>query len=757
MVLAANPLLCYPPRASRRRTIDFAVESCGDKGMNQSNTKWLRRWIESNMVWASRWTCSVAVMTSLFASTNVAQGFEADPQVTKALSFKPRQSNVNFDVVAASDVESCTGRFEKKDGVDGLSIYNGNGQLIRRFLDSNNDRQVDQWCYYKDGIEVYRDIDSDFNSTADEYRWLGTNGTRWAVDNNEDGAIDSWKRISPEELTLEVVEAARTGDLKRFNSLLLSSSEIADLGLGDEKTSVLKEKLEATSKSFAEFVSSQKSSKQITSTTRWAHFAADKPGLIPAGSEGSTKDVVAYENVIAIVENEGVSTQVLIGTMVQVGGLWKLTDCPRIVTDGNAVADGGFFFPAVAQNRPNASPAFTGGISPALQTLFTELEKVDSEIGSRPEPSKLVALHKSKADTLLKIIDASKGTEDMELWVKQFVDSVSSATMQGEFEDGLTYLTKMETSLPKMSGGKDLLPYVTYRLISTDYQLESLKPNANFTRLQDNYMEKLEDFANTYSDSPFAAEAMVQIALSYELSSDETKAKSWYDRVVTSFSDTPDGKKAKGALNRLNLANRKFAIAGKTIDNKTVETAKFAGKPIVVHYWASWCEPCKQDMATIKKLLDRRPGSFQVVGINLDNDRERALASLDQTGVNWPHIFDGDGFESELAVGLGVLSVPVTILIDKDGIVSMSGSHFSSEMETKLESMLADFKGTTNQALNSRPAPNIPTNARVNGAANNLQKSGNPQNNGESSANSSRSRPQPPKGQQPKGQPPRRQ
>lgn len=718
--------------------------------MNQSKTTWLCRWIESNLVWTSRLACSAILTTGLIASAYVAHGWDSDPQVTKALTFKPRQSNVSYDMVPASDAGSCTGRFEKKDGVDGLSVYNGNGQLIRRFLDSNNDRQVDQWCYFKDGIEVYRDIDSDFNSTADEYRWLGTNGTRWALDKDEDGSVDSWKRISPEELTLEVIEAVKTGDAKRFNSLLLSNNEIVDLGLGDEKADALKEKIQATSSSFEDFVKTQKNQKTITSLTRWAHFAADKPGLIPAGSEGATKDVVAYENVIAIVENDGTSTQVLIGTMVQVNGLWKLTDCPRIVTDGNTIADGGFFFPAVAQNRSTASTASSGGISPALQNLFTQLEKLDSDIATRPDAEKLSTLHKEKAETLLKLIDATKGTSDMELWVRQFVDSISSATMQDEFTEGLTYLRKMESSLANMPGGKPLLPYVVYRTVSTEYQVESLKPNANFTRLQDNYMEKLEDFANTYSDSPFAAEAMVQIALNYELSSDEAKAKSWYERVVTNFAETSDGKKSKGALNRLNLANRKFAIAGKTIDNKTVETAKFAGKPIVVHYWASWCQPCKQDMVTLQKLIDRRPNAFQVVGINLDNERERALSSLEQTSAKWPHIFDGQGFESDLAVGLGVLSVPVTILIDKDGVVAMSGSHFSTEMESKLESMLAEGKGAPNQATIAKPAPSIPANARVNGAANGQQKTPPPNTN-------QRPGTQPQNGQPPKNQPPRKQ
>ena len=48
-----------------------------------------------------------------------------------------------------------------------------------------------------DGIEVYRDVDSNFNGKADEYRWLGTAGSRWGIDDNEDGRIDSWKTISP--------------------------------------------------------------------------------------------------------------------------------------------------------------------------------------------------------------------------------------------------------------------------------------------------------------------------------------------------------------------------------------------------------------------------------------------------------------------------------------------------------------------------------------------------------------------------------
>ena len=64
---------------------------------------------------------------------------------------------------------------------------------------------VDQWRYYNHGLEVYRDIDTNHNHKPDQHRWLNTGGSRWAVDSEEDGSIDSWKSLSPEEAVREAV------------------------------------------------------------------------------------------------------------------------------------------------------------------------------------------------------------------------------------------------------------------------------------------------------------------------------------------------------------------------------------------------------------------------------------------------------------------------------------------------------------------------------------------------------------------------
>ena len=52
-------------------------------------------------------------------------------------------------------------------------------------------------------------------------------------------------------------------------------------------------------------------------------FSGNKPGVVPAGTDGSTKDLRVYENVVAIVETAGKHGQVQIGTLVQVGDCWR--------------------------------------------------------------------------------------------------------------------------------------------------------------------------------------------------------------------------------------------------------------------------------------------------------------------------------------------------------------------------------------------------------------------------------------------------
>ncbi|MEI6524827.1 MAG: redoxin family protein [Planctomycetota bacterium] len=646
-----------------------------------------------------RW---MAIMAAALASNTATKAVAQDTEamVATGLGYAPQQQNVQYDQVDAKDASKCTGKYETLGGIDGLMIYGPDGRLLRRFADTNGDRNVDQWSYYKDGIEVYRDLDTNFNGTADQYRWLGTQGTRWGLDKNEDGQIDSWKTISPEEITIEVVESIKKRDTKRYEKLLLSSTEIDALKLGDKTKTRLLEKIEKTKLAFSEFMGSQR---LIDAQATWAQFAADKPGVVPAGTDGSTQDVTAYENVIAILESKGANQQLLVGTIVQIEGGWRLIDAPRMVDSAN-VGDSGFFFPSMAVNRDVAASPSDNGMTDAMQGMLTELDKVDSAMrDGNATPQQ----YKERGTILRKLIAASQGTEDMGSWIHQFADSVSSAVQTGVYTEGLEDLKNLEMSLDKLPGGKEHKSYVAFRVISSDFMAQMSDPKANHAAIQETYIEKLKSFALEYSTSPDAAEAMIQIGLNDELGGQETDAQEWYRKVATNFPGTDFGKKASGAIVRLNLEGKTLNLRGKTLEGKDVQTTG----PTIVHYWATWCDPCKTDMGELRKLQAKyAKQNLQIVGVNLDNDAATAAKFLKENAGKypWAHIHEQGGFQSDLATKLGVLSVPVTILIDGKGVVVKRTAGFSAnpEMIQALEKLMEGAPAAKPKQANAKPQPN---------------------------------------------------
>ena len=649
-----------------------------------------------------RW---MAIMAAALASNTATKAVAQDTEamVATGLGYAPQQQNVQYDQVDAKDASKCTGKYETLGGIDGLMIYGPDGRLLRRFADTNGDRNVDQWSYYKDGIEVYRDLDTNFNGTADQYRWLGTQGTRWGLDKNEDGQIDSWKTISPEEITIEVVESIKKRDTKRYEKLLLSPTEIDALKLGDKTKTRLLEKIEKTKLAFSEFMGSQR---LIDSQATWAQFAADKPGVVPAGTDGSTQDVTAYENVIAILESKGANQQLLVGTIVQIEGGWRLIDAPRMVDSAN-VADSGFFFPSMAVNRDIAASPSDNGMTDAMQGMLTELDKVDSAMrDGNATPQQ----YKERGTILRKLIAASQGTEDMGSWIHQFADSVSSAVQTGVYTEGLEDLKNLEMSLDKLPGGKEHKSYVAFRVISSDFMAQMSDPKANHAAIQETYIEKLKSFALEYPTSPDAAEAMIQIGLNDELGGQETDAQEWYRKVATNFPGTDFGKKASGAIVRLNLEGKTLNLRGKTLEGKDVQTTG----PTIVHYWATWCDPCKTDMGELRKLQAKyAKQNLQIVGVNLDNDAATAAKFLKENAGKypWAHIHEQGGFQSDLATKLGVLSVPVTILIDGKGVVVKRTAGFSAnpEMIQALEKLMEGAPAAKPKQANAKPSPNKTT------------------------------------------------
>ncbi|HVA46164.1 MAG TPA: TlpA disulfide reductase family protein [Pirellulales bacterium] len=620
---------------------------------------------------------SLALMLAISSGPALAA---STPSAEQALKLTPVQADVDFERPKESEAAKCTIKAEAIDGKTGWVVRGSNGQVLRQFIDSNNDNVVDLWCYYADGIEVYRDIDSNFNGKADQYRWLNTAGTRWGLDDNEDGKIDVWKRISAEEASAEAVAALAAHDLRRFECLLPTVSEIKSLGLGSERQKSLSEKVEQAA---AAFKSNARKQKSLSAKSSWVQFGGTRPALVPAGTEGAASDTLVYENVISMVETDGKPVQVVIGTLVQVGDNWRLIDSPSLLDSKGELAGTSPFF------QPYARTRVSGGVGgdEKTQDLLQKLEQLDAEAARASTPQAQAANASERCDLLEKIAEAAASPEDRAQWLRSLAETISAAVQSGAMPDGIERLQSLHDKLTQQ-GDTELAAYAQFRYLTAIYNRDLQAEGADFTKIQKRWLNNLRKYVAEYPRSPDAAEAMLQLGTAEEFAGEEEEAKKWYGQIVDHFPKANSAAKAAGAVARIDSVGKTLKLHGSGITGKTVDLGQFRKKVVLIQYWATWCEPCKADLEQIKDAVAKYgKDGFTVISISLDNKKEDVAAFLKRHSLPWTHIYEPGGLDSRLANELGVLTLPTMLLIDQDGKVVNRGIN-AAEIDREVRALL---------------------------------------------------------------------
>lgn len=103
-------------------------------------------------------------------------------------------------------------------------------------------------------------------------------------------------------------------------------------------------------------------------------------------------------------------------------------------------------------------------------------------------------------------------------------------------------------------------------------------------------------------------------------------------------------------------------------DGTTVQLSEFFGKPIVLNFWASWCGPCRSEMADFNEAAAELEGEVQFIMLNsTDGQRETvetAAAFIEEMGYTFPVYYD---VGQQAAMIYGASALPTTFFIDKDG------------------------------------------------------------------------------------------
>lgn len=97
-----------------------------------------------------------------------------------------------------------------------------------------------------------------------------------------------------------------------------------------------------------------------------------------------------------------------------------------------------------------------------------------------------------------------------------------------------------------------------------------------------------------------------------------------------------------------------------------VTAESLRGRPAIVHFWASWCEPCVQEAPQFPKLAARLGDRASLVAVDWSDDRRGARAFLRRFGWTFPVLADPGGVAGQRA---GVQGLPTTLILDADGRV----------------------------------------------------------------------------------------
>jgi thiol-disulfide isomerase/thioredoxin len=618
-------------------------------------------------------TAFTGIMTAcLLLALGAAPVGAAPPTVADILTFyKPDFPDVQITTPTPDEYASCDLKWipGARPGTGSYVLQDAKKQILRRYSITGG-KAFDTWSYFKDGVEVFRELDTNFNGRKDQYRWLNTAGMKWGFSSQEDGKVDAWQYISAEEAAQELFAALSSGDVARMQALLITEAEMRTLKLPAAEAQRM---LSLVKGAPAKFQATRAKLPQLDAKARFVRMESATPNCVLAETNGTDKDQLRFPNRAILFESgdkEKKHDWLQTGEMIKVGMAWRLIDGP---------------------SPQDFSPP-PGGDDPALQRLLDKLAKID---GTPPAP--LITPKRDEAvqnynlervAIIEKILELVKG-EQHETFTKQVFDNLSAAYQAGHVPS-LSKLAERRDKLDKAMPGSNLAAYGAYRHLWALYAEKITGPKAS--EVQEEWLNQLVKFVQAYPKCEDAPDALWLLAMGSEYGGKDEEAKRWYHQIYENFPTNPLAAKARGSEARLNLIGHPLQLSAPQLGSGTpFNITSLKGKVVVVYYWASHVNVCERDFDTLKRLRQRHGDKMELVCVSLDDTPAAASAFLQRNQVTGIQLFEqakeGGGLNSPLAAFYGINGLPHLFLVGRDGNV-INRTLQVGDLETALRNAL---------------------------------------------------------------------
>lgn len=123
---------------------------------------------------------------------------------------------------------------------------------------------------------------------------------------------------------------------------------------------------------------------------------------------------------------------------------------------------------------------------------------------------------------------------------------------------------------------------------------------------------------------------------------------------------------------------------------REISLSQFAGKKVLLNFWASWCPPCKKEMPDLIRIYEKnKDQNVVVLGVNVTTEEksiDNAILYMKEAGISFPVVYDVEGEVTEL---YRIQGYPTSYFIDTNGVIQQKvlGAIVYDDVETILRDM----------------------------------------------------------------------